>query len=132
MIQEIEINTRSRTEALDITSKIEEAIKKSGVSSGTAVIYVPHTTAAVVINENYDPKVGEDISSTLNRLIPQSSSYAHREGNADAHIKAAVVGSSRSIFFENGKLLFGTWQGIFFLEFDGPRRRKVQVKVIRD
>lgn len=132
MIHEINVNTRSRTEAVDITSKVEEIVKKSEAKSGTAVIYVPHTTAAVAVNENYDPSVCSDIISTLSKLIPHNGVYTHGEGNADAHVKATIVGSSRSVFFEQGEFLFGTWQGIFFLEFDGPRKRKILVKIIED
>lgn len=132
MIYTFEVKTRSRTELVDITSEVEEVIKKSGIESGVCMLYIPHTTAAITVNENYDPSVGDDISSTLSRLIPHSSHYAHTEGNADAHIKAAIVGSSRTVFFENSKIVFGTWQGIFFCEFDGPRTRKVFIKIIKD
>ena len=127
-----ELSTRRRSELVDITDKVLETIKKSKVQSGMAIIYVPHTTAAITINENYDPSVTEDINATLNRLIPHRLDYAHTEGNADAHIKASIIGSSRTIFFENSEILFGTWQGIFFCEFDGPRRRKVFVKILAD
>ena len=127
-----ELSTRRRSELVDITDKVLETIKKSKVQSGMAIIYVPHTTAAITINENYDPSVTEDINATLNRLIPHRLDYAHTEGNADAHIKASIIGSSRTIFFENSEILFGTWQGIFFCEFDGPRPRKVFVKILAD
>ena len=132
MLYPIEISTHSRTELVDITDEVRKAIKKSEVKSGTCIIYVPHTTAAVTINENYDPSVCEDIVTNLNRLVPHRAHYAHTEGNADAHIKSAIIGSSRTVFFEDGKILFGTWQGIFFCEFDGPRRRKVLVKILKD
>ncbi len=132
MLNQIEISTHSRTELVDITEEVSKVIKKSGIKSGTCIIYVPHTTAAVTINENYDPSVGEDIVSILKRLVPHSGHYAHTEGNADAHIKAAIIGSSKTVFFEDGKILFGTWQGIFFCEFDGPRRRRILVKVLSD
>ncbi len=128
----IEIHTHHRCELLDITDKIEEVIKKSGIKQGIAIIFIPHTTAAITINENYDPTVARDITDTLSKLIPKSATYSHTEGNADAHIKAAIIGSSRTVFFENGKIIFGTWQGIFFCEFDGPRRREVIVKIISD
>jgi secondary thiamine-phosphate synthase enzyme len=127
-----ELSTHKRTEFVDITDKIKEIIKKSNVKDGIAIIYIPHTTAAIIINENYDPSVTEDITTTLNRLIPHSQQYAHTEGNADAHIKASIIGSTRTVFIENGEMVFGTWQGIFFCEFDGPRRRKVHVKIIAD
>ncbi|MEO0114783.1 MAG: secondary thiamine-phosphate synthase enzyme YjbQ [candidate division WOR-3 bacterium] len=132
MIFTIDITTHRRTELIDITESVRNVIKKSGVRSGACIIYIPHTTAAVTINENYDPSVCEDIVATLNRLVPHNSHYAHTEGNADAHIKAAIIGSSRTVFFEEGKIGFGTWQGIFFCEFDGPRKRKVLVKVLAD
>lgn len=132
MVFTIEISTHTRTELVDITEEIKKVIKQSGVKSGICLIYVPHTTAAVTINENYDPSVGTDIIFSLNRLIPRNAHYSHTEGNADAHIKAAIIGSERTVFFEAGKILLGTWQGIFFCEFDGPRRRKVLVKIISD
>lgn len=132
MYYTIEVTTKHRTELVDITKKVEEIIKKSNTKSGIAIIYIPHTTAAVTINENYDPSVTEDITETLNRIIPHHYHYNHTEGNADAHIKAAIIGSSRIVFFENNQIQFGTWQGIFFCEFDGPRRRKVFVKILPD
>ena len=132
MLYPVEISTHARTELVDITDEIRKAIKKSGVKSGTCIIYIPHTTAAVTINENYDPSVCEDIVATLNRLVPHNTRYSHTEGNADAHIKAAIIGSTRTVFFEDGKILFGTWQGIFFCEFDGPRRRRILVKILKD
>jgi secondary thiamine-phosphate synthase enzyme len=127
-----ELSTHSRTELVDITDNVSEIIGKSKVQSGIAIIYIPHTTAAVTINENYDPSVMSDINTALSRLFPHNYKYLHAEGNADAHIKAAIVGSTRTIFFENSKILFGTWQGIFFCEFDGPRKRKVIVKILPD
>jgi len=132
MIHKIEVSTKAREELVDITGKIHDVIKKSDIESGTAIMYVPHTTSAITINENYDPSVQRDITSTLCRLIPHATHYAHTEGNADAHIKAAIVGSSLTIFFENKKIAFGTWQGIFFCEFDGPRTRNVFVKITKD
>ncbi|MEO0098760.1 MAG: secondary thiamine-phosphate synthase enzyme YjbQ [candidate division WOR-3 bacterium] len=132
MIYRIEIQTHHRNELLDITDKVSEVIKKSNVKSGTAIIFVPHTTAAITLNENYDPSVVRDITDNLSRLFPKSGHYAHTEGNADAHIKSALIGASQVVFFENGQILFGTWQGIFFCEFDGPRRREVFVKIISD
>lgn len=127
-----ELSTHDRLELIDITDQVLHIIKTSKLKSGTAIIYIPHTTAAVTINENYDPSVTSDINTMLSKLIPHNIHYAHAEGNADAHIKAALIGSSRTVFFENGEILFGTWQGIFFCEFDGPRRRKVFVKIIAD
>lgn len=130
MLYHIEVHTHHRNELLDITEKVNEVIKKSGLRNGTAIIYIPHTTAAITLNENYDPSVAKDILEALSKIAPRSGAYSHTEGNADAHIKAAIIGSSRTVFFENGEILFGTWQGIFFCEFDGPRRRKVIVKLL--
>jgi secondary thiamine-phosphate synthase enzyme len=127
-----EVTTHSRTELVDVGSKISEIVKKSKIESGIAIIYIPHTTAAITINENYDLSVTNDIASVLNKLIPHDYNYSHVEGNADAHIKAAIIGSSRTVVFEKGEILFGTWQGIFFCEFDGPRKRKVIVKILAD
>ncbi|MEO0091210.1 MAG: secondary thiamine-phosphate synthase enzyme YjbQ [candidate division WOR-3 bacterium] len=132
MYYTIELSTRSRCELVDITDKVLSVIKKSKVKSGVAIIYVPHTTAAITINENYDPSVTADINTLLNKLIPHNFPYSHTEGNADAHIKSAIIGSTRTVFFENGEIIFGTWQGIFFCEFDGPRHRKVLVKILPD
>ena len=116
---------------VDITPSVAEYVKKSKVSEGFCIIFVPHTTAGITINENYDPSVRSDISNILKKLAPESSSYEHTEGNADAHIKATIVGSSRTVFIEDNKLAFGTWQGIFLCEFDGPRTREVWVKIIK-
>lgn len=128
----IEIQTHYRTELIDITILISNILKKNKNKSGCVIIYVPHTTAAVTINENYDRSVTNDITNTLNNLFPSVSNYSHIEGNADAHIKTALIGSSRSVFFDNKKLVLGAWQGIFFCEFDGPRKRKILVKIIPD
>jgi secondary thiamine-phosphate synthase enzyme len=132
LLYTFELTTHNRIELVDITDRVLHAIKTSKLQSSTVIIYVPHTTAAVTINENYDPSVTSDINAVLSKLIPHNIQYAHTEGNADAHIKAALIGSSRTVFVENGEILFGTWQGIFFCEFDGPRSRKVFVKIISD
>jgi len=129
IIKEIEIKTRSRVELIDITPQVEKVVKESGISEGVCVLYIPHTTAAVTINENADPSVKEDIITTLSQLIPAGDSYHHTEGNADAHIKATLVGSSETIVVKGGGLSMGTWQGVFFCEFDGPRRRRVLIKI---
>ncbi|RKX69312.1 YjbQ family protein [candidate division WOR-3 bacterium] len=126
----ITVETTSRIGLYDITDRIRRKLKESKVKDGILVVYVPHTTAAVTINENYDPSVVTDINQTLSRLIPYRSDYAHTEGNADAHIKAAIVGSSRQVIIEDGDLRLGRWQGIFFCEFDGPRRREVWIEII--
>jgi len=112
---------------IDITKRVAEAVRASGVQEGLCFIYVPHTTAGVTINENADPSVREDILACLERLAPAAARYRHAEGNADAHIKASLVGSSASVIVEGGKLVLGTWQGIFLCEFDGPRNRKVHI-----
>jgi len=122
MIKEFSIKTNKRNEFLDITSQVEEAVKD--IKEGTAIVYIPHTTAAVTINENADPDVKSDILKKLSQLIPESDNYQHAEGNSDAHVKASLVGTSETVIIKNGKLVLGTWQGIFFCEFDGPRTRK--------
>ncbi len=124
------IKTSTRKEAIEITSIVAKHIKD--VKSGIVVIYVPHTTAGVTINEAFDPSVAEDILNELTRLVPYSSHYKHLEGNADAHIQASIIGSSVTIPIENGGLVLGRWQGIFFMEFDGPRNRKFFIKIIED
>jgi secondary thiamine-phosphate synthase enzyme len=129
-MEQIRVKTRSRVELVDITSLVQKIVEKAGVEEGICYVYVPHTTAAVTINENADPSVCMDIEDELNKLIPFDSSYSHREGNADAHIKSTLVGCSKTIFIQNDSLFLGTWQGIFFYEFDGPRDRKVYVKII--
>lgn len=125
----LEVQTRQRVEFVDITAGIRRLAEESGVGEGVVHIFVPHTTAAVTINENADPSVVEDIIAGLEKIAPRNGHYRHGEGNADAHIKAALVGSSLSVLIGGGKLKLGTWQGIFFCEFDGPRRRKVWVRV---
>jgi secondary thiamine-phosphate synthase enzyme len=128
--KEIPLSTRRRTELTDITGHVEKAVTESKVKDGICYIYVPHTTAAVTINENADRSVVEDIRSELDKLIPFDDDYGHMEGNSAAHIKASVIGSSQTVFIANGKLKFGTWQGIFFCECDGPRSRKIWIKVM--
>jgi len=126
---EIRVSTSSHTELVDITTDVQRAVSESGVQDGVCHIYVPHTTAGVTINENADPSVREDILMELNRVIPLQDNYKHLEGNSAAHIKASIVGSSETILVERGRLALGTWQGIFFCEFDGPRSRRVLTKV---
>ena len=132
MIETLGVTTRKRIELVDMTEQVRAALRKLRLTSGVIIVYVPHTTAAVTINENADPSVGRDISGVLSRLVPAGADYEHTEGNADAHAKAALVGSSVTIIVEGGELVLGTWQGIFFCEFDGPRNRKVLVKVIAE
>jgi secondary thiamine-phosphate synthase enzyme len=125
-----DVTTNVRTELLDITDKVREAVAQSMVSSGICFVYVPHTTAGVTLNESYDPDVARDITAALSKLVPHRAGYAHSEGNSDAHIKAAMIGSCQPIPVEEGHLALGRWQGIFFCEFDGPRTRRCQVQVI--
>ena len=129
MLKTIHLQTKSRTEFLDITGEVEAALRETDVDEGICHIFVPHTTAAVTINENADPSVPRDILAQLNRVIPFEGDYHHTEGNSAAHIKASLTGCSEAILVEGGKLLLGTWQGIFFCEFDGPRSRKVVVLI---
>jgi secondary thiamine-phosphate synthase enzyme len=128
----IEVNSTSRQQFIDITDKIEEVVRGSSVRNGACFLYVPHTTAGITINENADPSVVRDILDTLERIVPTNYNYRHLEGNAHAHIKSSIVGHSTSILIENGRLVLGTWQGVFFCEFDGPRRRRVIVKIVRE
>lgn len=130
MLKVFTVQTRKRNQLVDITSDVQRAVSESGVREGIAVIFVPHTTAAVTVNENYDPSVAEDIEGWLSRVVPHDAPYSHTEGNADSHIKSAWVGPSQPLIIEGGKVKLGTWQGIFLCEFDGPRRRQVWVKIM--
>jgi len=122
------IRTSARCQLIDITELIRETVRKERITDGICQIFVPHTTAAVTINENADPDVSRDILSILDRLIPYDGPYLHREGNSAAHLKASLVGSSVTVMIENGHLVLGTWQGIYFCEFDGPRSRTIHIK----
>jgi len=126
---EIQVKTTQRNELVDITPQVEKTVEKSGIDEGICVLTVPHTTAAVTVNENADPSVKADIIAKLNALVPAGDRYQHREGNADAHIKATMVGPSEVLLVKDGRLSLGTWQGVFFCEFDGPRTRRVVIKV---
>jgi len=126
----INIRTNSRVEFLDITDDVNRVVRDSGVEDGICCIYVPHTTAGIIINEGADPSVQRDIQRSLSRLIPFDGDYSHAEGNSPAHIKSSITGISVSVIIEGGRLMLGTWQSIFFCEFDGPRSRKVMVKII--
>jgi secondary thiamine-phosphate synthase enzyme len=132
MIRTLQVKSSKRTECIDVTPRIQESVQKSGVREGACHIFVPHTTAAVTINENADPSVMEDMIMELNRVVPFEDRYHHLEGNSAAHIKSSLIGCSQTVWVESGKLVLGTWQGIFFCEFDGPRSRKVYVKVVRE
>ena len=131
MISEIRISTHGRAELVDITAKVREVVKASKVISGICQIFVPHTTAGITINENADPSVKDDILAGLEKIAPENGNYSHSEGNADAHIKSSIVGTDRTVFVEGGVLTLGTWQGIFFCEFDGPRQRNIIVRVTK-
>jgi secondary thiamine-phosphate synthase enzyme len=127
VIKEISLNTSSRNELVDITNKIEELV--SDVKEGIVTVFCPHTTAAITINEGADPDVKKDILWKLSQLIPKDEDYKHSEGNSDAHIKSSLIGCSESVIVKDGKLVLGTWQSIYFCEFDGPRNRKVIVNI---
>jgi len=129
MVQRLSVRTSQRAQLVDITRDVQEAVKRSEVSHGVATVFVPHTTAGITINENADPDVVRDIVDTLERLVPRDGSYRHAEGNADSHVKASLMGHSVSVLVEDGRLVLGTWQGIYFCEFDGPRTRQVYVRV---
>ena len=124
----IEVRTQAREELVDITARVREELVSSGVKDGICYVYVPHTTAAVTINESADPSVKEDILMTLRKIVPDSLPYRHSEGNSPAHVKASLIGASIKVIIEEGQLSLGTWQGIFFCEFDGPRSRRVFIK----
>jgi len=126
----LSVKTRATTELVDLTSDVHHLVQKSGVDQGLCMLFVPHTTAAVTINESADPSVKSDMLMILNRIIPWEADYRHLEGNSAAHIKTTLVGSSELIAIENQQLVLGTWQGIFFCEFDGPRNRKLQVRIV--
>jgi secondary thiamine-phosphate synthase enzyme len=128
----LKIRTSRRTELRNITVEIERAVGDSGCTDGVCHLYVPHTTAGVLINEGDDPHVARDIEAALDRLVPQSGNYQHAEGNSDSHIKTALIGSSESVWIEKGRLLLGRWQAIFYAEFDGPRSRELHVKIVPD
>jgi len=126
----INLKTKRRIEAVEIKNHINKIILESKFSSGLCFIYSPHTTSAIMINESFDPAVVDDINYFLSKLAPKEGDYNHLEGNSDAHIKSSLIGPSKTVIVENGRLVLGTWQGIFFLEFDGPRTRTVNVKLI--
>ena len=130
MYSTISIRTSSRMEMLDITGMVQKEIKEADITDGLCICYVPHTTAGITINEGADPAVCQDIIEKLDELVPRAGRYRHLEGNADSHIKGTIVGSSVSIIVDKGRLVLGTWQRIFFCEFDGPRTRKIFIKVM--
>lgn len=128
----LRVRTSRRTELKDVTAEIAAAVRESGCSEGLCHVYVPHTTAGILINEGADSDVARDIEAALDHLIPHVGNYAHAEGNSDSHIKTALVGSSQTIFIENGRLALGRWQAVFFAEFDGPRTRELRIKIVPD
>ncbi len=130
MYETIQIRTNARSTMLDITSEVQRCVSESQVRSGICIVYVPHTTAGITINEGADPDVTRDITERLSDLVPHRGGYHHTEGNADSHIKATLVGSSVTLLVEEGRLVLGTWQRVFFCEFDGPRNRKAFVKLL--
>ncbi len=131
-VARIAVKTTRRTELIQISERVQGLVEQSGVASGVCYVYVPHTTAGVIINEGYDPDVARDMEIAFDKLVPRRGDYRHAEGNSDSHIKLALTSSSQSIFIEGGQLALGRWQQIFFFEFDGPRRREVHVKIIDD
>lgn len=128
----ITIETIERNQMIDITSIVEEVVRETGIKDGVCYVLVPHTTAAVTINENSDPDVPIDILNALAKLIPHKDDYRHLEGNSDAHVKASLFGNMATVIINSGKLVLGTWQSLFFCEFDGPRKRKIMIKTLGD
>jgi secondary thiamine-phosphate synthase enzyme len=130
VISQFTVSTRSRTAMEDVTPQVERIVRDSQMKDGICYIYIPHTTAAVTINEGADPNVKWDILMELDKLVPLKDGYHHMEGNSDAHIKASLIGPSETLFINDGRLVLGTWQAIYLCEFDGPRRRRVMIKII--
>ncbi len=131
-MQTLHLKTGRRTQLLDITNEVQRAVQSSNVKSGICFLYVPHTTAGILINEHADPDVASDAEGSLDRLVPDDPVFHHAEGNTDSHVKTMLVGMTQFIFIENGKLALGRWQGIFFAEFDGPRDRQLYLKIVAD
>jgi secondary thiamine-phosphate synthase enzyme len=129
MLRTIDVRTGGKTELVDLTARVQEVVRDSGVTEGLCHVFVPHTTAGVTINENADPSVKADILMVLNKVISDTEPYRHAEGNSPAHMKASLMGPQLTVVVNGGRLLLGTWQGIFFCEFDGPRSRRVHIKV---
>ena len=127
-MKKLSVKTNAQTEMLDITSQVQEMITAEGFQNGICMLYVPHTTAGITINESADPSVRKDILMVLNQVVPWKADYRHMEGNSPAHVKSSLMGASQLVAVENGQMVLGTWQGIFFCEFDGPRTRKLLLK----
>jgi secondary thiamine-phosphate synthase enzyme len=132
MIRYIDVRSRARTEFIDITADLREVLRQTNVGNGVCHLFVLHTTAGITVNEGADPAVQRDINTFLNKLVPNDPYFTHGEGNSDAHIKSTLVGTSQTLMIENGKLVLGTWHTVLFCEFDGPRSRKVAVKIVAD
>ncbi len=130
MLKKIDINTARHTQMIDITEPVQKAVEESGIVSGVCTVFVPHTTAAVTINENADPDVITDFIGEIDKIVPWEDGYLHLEGNSAAHLKASIIGASEQMIIENGRLVLGIGQGVYFCEFDGPRRRNVYIKLI--
>lgn len=128
----LSIRTSRRTELRNLTAEIEKIVRTSGCKNGICHLFVPHTTAGVLINEGYDPDVARDVEVALDRLVPHKDDYRHAEGNSDSHIKLALIGSSQTVWIESGRLALGQWQKVFFAEFDGPRMRELRIKIVPD
>lgn len=126
------VKTGQQTAMIDITREVQRVVNDSGVKQGICVVFVPHTTAAITINENADPDVVRDFMMEIYKIVPMSDGYHHMEGNSAAHIKSSMMGFSETMIIEEGRLFLGTWQGVYFMEYDGPRIRKVHVKIIKD
>jgi secondary thiamine-phosphate synthase enzyme len=131
-LHHVHVESHTRVEFKDITSLVQKAVAESGVQNGTCFLFIAHTTAAILINENEDPALQKDLDHFLKTLVPRDSAYHHNDGNCDAHLKAALIGNSKSLLVDGGRLILGRWQGIFFCDFDGPRRRELMIKVVPD
>ena len=131
MLIKLDVITKQHTEMQDITRLIQKAVSDSGVKDGICTVFVPHTTAAVTINENADPDVVKDFTKEINKIVPWEDGYLHMEGNSAAHLKSSMIGFSEQIIIDNGRLVLGTWQGIYFCEYEGPRHRKVYIKILQ-
>ncbi len=131
MLITLSIRTGTRTEFVDITSQVQKAVARSGVESGICYLFIPHTTAGLTLNENWDANVRDDMARALNRLVPASGDYRHAEGNSPAHVQASLLGSSLTLIIDRAELVLGTWQGVYLAEFDGPRQRQVLLKITR-
>jgi secondary thiamine-phosphate synthase enzyme len=132
ILHKISLSTGSRSQFLDITARVQEVISREKVNDGLALVWVPHTTAGLTVNENADPEVVRDIMASLDKKFPRDDGYAHSEGNSAAHIKSSLMGCSQALIVKDGRLALGTWQGLYFCEFDGPRKREVWVKLMED